>query len=104
MKLCIGFALPLALAVAQAQTPVASPPESAPTTTLTAHSTLVLVPALVRNKAGQLIFTLKADDFVLTDDGVPQKLQLEEDTGGEPLALVIDIEGGGAGARELNKY
>jgi VWFA-related protein len=62
------------------------------------------VPALVRNKAGELVFTLKADDFVLTDDGVPQKLRLEQDTDGEPLALVVDIEGGGAGARELSKY
>jgi VWFA-related protein len=41
---------------------------------------------------------------VLTDDGVPQKLTLEQDTGGEPLALVVDIEGGGAGVDELDKY
>jgi VWFA-related protein len=58
----------------------------------------------VRNKAGQLVYTLKADDFVLTDDGVPQKLTLEQDTGGEPLALVIDLEGGGAGANQLEKF
>jgi VWFA-related protein len=64
----------------------------------------VLVPALVRNKAGELVFTLKPEDFVLTDDGIPQKLTLEQDTGGEPLALVIDIEGGGAAVRELGKY
>jgi VWFA-related protein len=84
-----------------AQSPV--PPDSqAPT--ISSQSTLVLVPALVRSKAGELIFTLKEDDFVLTDDGVPQKLHLEQDTGGEPLALVVDIEGGGAGARELAKY
>jgi VWFA-related protein len=69
-----------------------------------AHSTLVLVPALVHTKAGELIFSLTADDFVLTDDGVPQKLTLEQDTGGEPLALVVVIEIGGAGAREFNKY
>jgi hypothetical protein len=50
----------------------------------------------VRDKSGDLVFTLKADDFVLTDDGVPQKLHLEEDTGGEPLALVVLIEAGAA--------
>ena len=65
---------------------------------------MVLVPALVRNKAHALVFTLKADDFALTDDGVPQKLKLEQDAGGEPLALVVDIEGGGAGVDELDKY
>jgi len=75
-----------------------------PISTLTARSTLVLVPALVRNKARQLVFTLKADDFVLTDDGVPQKLRLEQDTGGEPLALAVVLEGGGTGASKLDKY
>ncbi len=108
--LCVAFA---ARALAQPsidQTPTNSAPQASaetaqPATTLTTSSTLVLVPALVRDKkSGQLVFTLKADDFVLTDDGVPQKLHLEQDTGGEPLALVVDIEGGGAGARELDKY
>ena len=70
---------------------------------LSAHSSLVLVPALVRTKHGDLIFTLTADDFVLTDDGIPQKLTLEQDTGGEPMALVVAIEIGGAGAREFDK-
>jgi VWFA-related protein len=107
MNIQAGFALgwlalsPLAFAGAQTRQPPAPP---TPTPTLNANSTLVLVPALVRNKAGDLVFTLKADDFILTDDGVPQKLTLEQDTGGEPLALVVDIEGGGAGARELDKY
>jgi VWFA-related protein len=79
-------------------------PPSPDPSTFTARSTLVMVPALVRDKAGKLIFSLGEADFALTDDGVPQKLHLEQDTGGEPLALVIDIEGGGAGARELDKY
>ena len=72
--------------------------------TLSTRSTLVLVPALVRSKTGALIFTLNADDFTLTDDGIPQKLKLEQDSGAEPLALVVVIEIGGAGAREFNKY
>jgi VWFA-related protein len=84
-----------------AQTP---PAPTSPITTLTTRSTLVLVPALVRDKSGELVFTLKSDDFVLTDDGIPQKLTLEQDTDGLPLALVVDSEGGGAGARELAKY
>ena len=106
--LALAFVIPAAFA--PAQTPAGSAPQASadptpPPTPLTSNSTLVLVPALVREKkSGQLIFTLKADDFVLTDDGVPQKLTLEQDTGGEPLALVVDIEGGGAGARELDKY
>jgi VWFA-related protein len=102
-RLAIVCACIASVAAARAQT--AEPPADDATTTLSSQSTLVLVPALVRNKdkAGDLIFTLKADDFVLTDDGVPQKLHLEQDTGGEPLALVVDIEGGGAGVSELAK-
>jgi len=91
-----------------AQTPstdAAAMPEPPPaqTSTLSARSTLVLVPALVRDKEGEMVYTLKADDFVLTDDGILQKLTLEQDTGGEPLALVVDLEGGGAGANNLYK-
>jgi VWFA-related protein len=41
--------------------------------------------------------------FVLTDDGVRQKLTLQRDSGDEPLALVIVIEVGGAGARQFQK-
>jgi VWFA-related protein len=100
MKLCAALTLailPAAFAPTSAQNSVARSP------TLTSRSTLVQVPALVRDKANKLIYALSANDFVLTDDGVPQNLHLEEDTGSEPLALVVDIESGGPGARELAK-
>jgi hypothetical protein len=87
------FAVPLV-----AQTSAVPNAPATPTTTLNANSALVLVPALVRNKAREPIFNLTADDFVLTDDGVPQKLHLEQDTDSEPLALVVLIEAG-AGTR-----
>ena len=62
------------------------------------------MPALVKTRAGAPVFTLSADDFTLTDNGVPQKLQLEEDTGAEPLALVVVVQNGGLGARKLASY
>jgi VWFA-related protein len=85
-------------------TQVPSAPPSQPGFTITTRSTLVLVPALVKTKSGAVVYTLKADDFTLTDNGVPQKLTLEEDTGDQPLALVVLIETGGAGGRELPLY
>ena len=94
-----AFAFVPLLSLSQAQTP--APVQQS---TLSAHSTLVLVPALVRNKSGELVYTLSADNFALTDDGIPQKLILEQDTGGEPLALVVVLEIGGAGTREFNKF
>jgi len=45
-----------------------------------------------------------ADDFFLTDDGVPQHLTLDQDTDSQPLALAIVVETGSAGARHLIDY
>jgi len=90
-------------ALAQTSTPPTSPVTS-PNPVLSARSNLVLVPALVRTKSGELVFTLAAKDFTITDDGVEEKVALEENTDDEPLALVIAIETGGGGARQLDKY
>jgi VWFA-related protein len=95
------------VALAQTSTPPTSPVTSLVTSAnpvLSARSNLVLVPALVRTKSGELVFTLTAKDFTITDDGVEEKVGLEENTDGEPLALVIAVETGGAGARQLDKY
>jgi VWFA-related protein len=73
-------------------------PEQTPT--FTTQSTLVLVPTLVTRKSGEPVFTLTASDFTVTDDGVPQKITVE-DNGGQPLALVVVVETGGAGASQL---
>jgi VWFA-related protein len=85
-------------AVASAQQTEPVPP------TLTVRSTLVLAPVLVKTKGGQVIFKLTADDFLLTDNGVPQSLTLVEDTDSQPLALAIVVETGGAGALHLDDY
>jgi len=92
-----ALALALTFVTLTANHPFAPAQTPAPQTpTISSESNLVLVPTLVRNKAGELVFSLTSDDFALTDDGVPQKLHLEEDTGGEPLALVVLIEAGAA--------
>jgi VWFA-related protein len=100
MKLCAAVLL-LAGSVALAQAPQVSTPQ---TPALRTQSTVVLVPALIRNGKGELVFTLKADDFRVTDDGIEQKLTLDEDTGSEPLALVVAVESGGAGRGKLGSY
>src|SRR5580658_10680038 len=97
MKLLLIGAL-LCLPVAAAQEPQPTNPQHP---TFTTHVTLVQVPALVRTKSGEPVFTLVAGDFTLTDDEIEQKATVEADAGAEPLALVIAIETGGAGAREL---
>ena len=71
---------------------------------VTVRSNLVLVPALVKNKAGEAVFSLTAKDFILTDNGVPQSLELEPDTDSQPLALAIIVQTGGLGASHLPDY
>ena len=71
---------------------------------LTVRSNLVLVPVLVKTKAGEPVFSLTADDFLLTDNGVPQSLRLEPDTDLQPLALAVILETGGQGAFHLGDY
>ncbi len=77
--------------------------EEAPQT-LTVRTTLVQVPILAKTKRGEVVFELTADDFLLTDNGVPQHLILDQDTDSQPLALAIVVETGGAGARHLEDY
>jgi VWFA-related protein len=103
----------LATSVSLAQAPIPTSPTpdaqsdtqaNPPVATITVRSSLVVVPALVRTKSGQLVYTLKANDFILTDDGVRQPLHLEQETGDQPLALVIVVETGGSGAGHLEQY
>ena len=101
---------PAVIAQSAAQSP-AQPPagqvpssETNPSATISVRSSLVIVPALVKTKSGQLVFTLKPEDFTVKDDGIPQKLQLEEDTDSQPLALVVVVQVGGDGIQHLPEY
>jgi hypothetical protein len=77
---------------------------SDPTPILRRGSNLVLAPTLVKTSSGEPVFGLTADNFVLTDDAIEQKLVLEENTDSQPLALVIVVQTGGAGGRRLDSY
>jgi len=104
--LCSFAFLAASFAHAQSTAPGTQSPSETnpPAASITVSSSLVVVPALVRTKSGELIYTLKADDFILTDNGVVQKLRLEQDTGSEPLAMVIIAQTGGDAAAHLDQY
>jgi len=100
-----ALALTLSCHVTLCQNPAAAQiPATTQSPVIRSTTTVVLVPALITTKAGEPVFTLNSADFTVTDDGVAQKLTLEPDSGGEPLALVVLIQTGGAGAAEIAKF
>src|SRR5271154_1798418 len=72
-------------------------------TTLHTTTTLVVVPTLVQTTGKETVFSLAAEDFVLTDNGVAQKVMLEEETK-RPLSLVVLMQTGGAARGQFPSY
>lgn len=102
MQKCL-FAAALFLSVYPAfgQAAPANPSDAPPT--ITSTSTLVIIPALVRSPSGELIETLHASDFRLTDNGVEQRISVE-DVERQPLAVVVLMQTGGAASQQFANY
>jgi VWFA-related protein len=64
----------------------------------------VLVPTLVEKRGGGIVYGLKADDFVLEDNGAPQKLRVQEEMDTAPVSLVVAVEQGGMSVLEFDKF
>lgn len=79
------------------------PGASSDTTTLRVTTTEVLVPTLVEKRGGGIIYGLKQSDFILEDNGVPQKIRVQEEMDSAPVALVVAVELGGASVLEFDK-
>src|ERR1035437_5414128 len=107
---CFAFMawLMTAAAAAAQQMPPAEPPLPLPkvhteTTTLRVTANEVLVPTLVEKPGGGVVYGLKPQDFVLEDNGVPQKIRVQEEMDTAPVALVVEVELGGVGVLEFGK-
>jgi len=55
---------------------------------------VVLVPTLVKDQQGGIVYGLLAKDFSVEDDGVEQPLRLDETPEGQPISLVVAIQKG----------
>ncbi|GGA69470.1 hypothetical protein GCM10011507_21230 [Edaphobacter acidisoli] len=60
--------------------------------TLRTQSNIVLVPTTVETRHGDVLYTLKENQFVVEDDGVPQKIHLDQDTDSLGLSLVVVVQ------------
>jgi VWFA-related protein len=104
----IGIFLVTVTTAGAQQMPPAEPPLPLPsaqsdTPTLRVRANEVLVPTLVEKRDGEVVYGLKPEDFILEDNGVPQKIRVQEDMDTAPVALVVAVEEGGVGALEFDK-
>ncbi len=96
----LGAAL-LALApsvVARAQAGTALSPS------IRVNTTVVLVPTLVEEKSGKVVYGLGADAFRLTDNGLPERIHVDDDLDTTPVSLVVCLEKGRTSALEFAKF
>jgi VWFA-related protein len=76
---------------------VAAPQEP----TFNAQSNVVLVPTLVRDAKGNVVYGLQAKDFIIEDDGLEQTPYLDEAAEAGPVSVIIAVQCGRRGWREF---
>jgi VWFA-related protein len=106
--LALSAFLGTAAAATAQQLPPIEPPQpmpgahsASPTLRITANE--VLVPTLVEKHGGGILYGLKPEDFILEDNGVPQKIRVQEEMDTAPVSLVVAVEEGGVSALEFDK-
>lgn len=70
---------------------------------LRSRSNLVLVPTLVKDPQGSIVYGLKAEDFLLEDNGVQQEVRLDEAPEAQPISLVIAMQRGRRASYEFER-
>ncbi len=63
----------------------------------------MLVPTLVEKKDGSVLYGLTQKDFVVEDNGVPQKVHVDDDLDSQPISIVIAVEKGGTSLLQFQK-
>jgi VWFA-related protein len=74
---------------------------SAQETTIRSQANVVLIPALVKDQQGEVVYGLESKDFIVEDDGVEQPVRLDEAPEGQPVSLVVAIQTGRRAAFEF---
>ena len=67
------------------------------------ESNVVLVPTLVRTKAGEISYGLEAKDFLVEDNGIEQDVTLDDSPEREPISLVVAIQVGRKASSQFKK-
>jgi VWFA-related protein len=70
---------------------------------LRVQSNVVLVPTLVKDAEGHVVYGLTQNDFVIEDDGVEQAVHLGEFPESEPASVVVAVQTGRRAWREYSR-
>jgi VWFA-related protein len=89
------------LGQATPNTPPATSPAN-PVTTLQVQSQLVFVPTTVELGKDNIVYNLKASQFVIEDNGVPQQVRLDDTEEAQPLSLVVAVQCSRSAIEEFN--
>ena len=68
---------------------------------LRTQSNVVLVPVLVKDADGHIVYGLTQKDFVIDDDGAEQSVQLDDSAESNPASVVVAIQRGRRAWREF---
>jgi len=68
------------------------------------QSNLVLLPTHVQTQHGETIYGLKPEQFVVEDNGVRQRVRVDEDTDLAGLSLVVAVQCSRSAGVEFSKF
>jgi VWFA-related protein len=80
-----------------------APVDAGVTARLQVQSQLVLVPTTVTVGKDDVLYELKASQFVVEDNGVPQQVRLDESDTVRPLSLVVAVQCSRSAIAEFDK-
>jgi VWFA-related protein len=70
---------------------------------LRVQSNVVLVPTLVRDAQGHIVYGLTKQDFSIDDDGVEQAVHLDDPADSQPASVVVAVQTGRRAWREYSR-
>ncbi len=79
------------------------PDPNAEMPTFHVSTSVVIVPTLVEKPNGEILYGLKPSDFSVFDNGVQQKVHVDDDLDTQPVSLVVCIERGRDAPMEFDK-
>lgn len=67
------------------------------------HAATIVVPTLVEVKSGEIAYGIPASDFLIRDDGIEQRVEVDDSLQRKPLSLLLVIQTGHNAAEQLGK-